>query len=152
MSRNSDKSFDESRALGIGRLLLLARRDFIARLARRMSGGGGVPMTRSSGALLPYIDVGGTRSAVLAQRTGISKQAIARAVKELEEAGLLRRKADAEDGRAFLVGFTDKGLRYLKEMHVAIDEIEREYDQMVGADRMAVVRSVLKTIAYPNGK
>lgn len=143
------RQLDDSRAHGFGRLLLLARRDFLARLGRRMPEGGGILMTRSSGALLPYIDAAGTRSTVLARRTGISKQAIARSVKELETAGILRRKPDGEDGRAYLVVFTRSGLALLRRMHVAIDAIEAEYAQLLGPDRMAVARHVLETIAYP---
>jgi DNA-binding MarR family transcriptional regulator len=78
----------------------------------------------------------------------VSKQAVARLVKELEEEGLLYREADGADGRAFLVKFTDAGLEYLTQMHKSISQIERDYERMVGRERMALVREVLGVIAY----
>jgi DNA-binding MarR family transcriptional regulator len=136
-----------SRRHGIGRLLLLARRDFLARLAERMNGDNEAAM-QARGRLLPYLDIAGTRSVDVARRMGVSKQAVARLVKELEEEGLLYREADGADGRAFLVKFTDAGLEYLTQMHKSISQIERDYERMVGRERMALVREVLGVIAY----
>ena len=84
----------------------------------------------------------------LARRVGVTKQAIGRLVRELEEDGLLTREADDADGRAFLVKFTEAGLEYLTRMHKCIAQIEREYERMVGAEDMDVVRKVLTRIAY----
>jgi DNA-binding MarR family transcriptional regulator len=136
-----------SRRHGIGRLLLLARRDFLARLAERMNGDNEAAM-QARGRLLPYLDIAGTRSVDVARRMGVTKQAVARLVKELEEEGLLYREPDGADGRAFLIKFTDAGLEYLTQMHKTISQIERDYERMVGRERMALVREVLGVIAY----
>lgn len=138
----------KARRHGIGRLLLLARRDFLSRLLQKLERSGGKPPVSSAGALLPFIDLEGTRSTELARRVGISKQAIGNAIRELEEAGLLKRVADGADARAFLVSFTKSGVDYLLEMHKAITQIEREYDKLVGAARMNEVRAALRAIAY----
>jgi DNA-binding MarR family transcriptional regulator len=103
---------------------------------------------QARGRLLPYIDVDGTRSVDLARRLGVTKQAVGRLVKELEEDGLLCRESHEADGRAFLVKFTDEGLDYLTHMHKCIAQIEREYEKMVGRGQMDVVREVLARIAY----
>ena len=145
------KTLQESRRHGIGRLLLLARQDFIARLGEKMSGPSDVAM-QARGRLLPYIDVDGTRSIDLARRLGVTKQAVARMVKDLEDEGLLYRDADEADGRASLVRFTEAGLRYLTRMHSCILEIEREYERMVGKDELAAVRHALAFIAYREGR
>lgn len=146
-SRAQLKSLQASRRHGIGRLLLLARQDFIARLGERMGGADDVAM-QARGRLLPYIDVDGTRSVDLARRLGVTKQAVARMVRDLEDEGLLYRDADEADGRASLVRFTDAGLQYLTRMHRCILEIEREYERLVGKDQMAAVREALAAIAY----
>lgn len=140
-------ALQESRRYGIGRLLLLARRDFISRLAYKMNHGGDMAM-QARGRLLPYIDVDGTRSIDLARRVGVTKQAIARMVKELEEEGLVRRTADDADGRAALVKFTKAGLQYLSRLHKNIAKIERDYERLVGKDQMKLVRQTLTAIAY----
>lgn len=139
----------EARRYGIGRLLFLVRRDFLNRLAVKMEKRIGHALLHSSGALLPFIDLEGTRSVELARRMGISKQAVGKLVKELEETGFLTRAPDGADGRAFLVSFTEAGIDYLLEMHKAINQIEREYETVVGASQMHIVRAALSAIAYP---
>ena len=143
------RALQESRRYGIGRLLLLARRDFLSRLASKMDvDGGGHLATQARNLLLPYIDVDGTRSVDLARRMSVSKQAVARMVKELEEDGLLSRKADSADGRAALVRFTPYGLQYIMRMHKCIKQIESDYERMFGREQMQVVRQTLAGIAY----
>lgn len=106
-------------------------------------------MTRSSRDLLQYVDLEGTRSIELARRLGISKQAVGKTIKELEEKGLLKRVADCADGRAFLVSFTEAGIEFLLEGHRAIKQIEREYEDQLGAETMTTMRAALGAIAYP---
>ena len=142
------QALQASRRHGIGRLLLVTRRDFLDRLAQKMNGEDNATVLLARGRLVPYIDIDGTRSVELARRVGVTKQAIGRLVRELEEDGLLTREADDADGRAFLVKFTDAGLEYLTRMHKCIAQIEREYERMVGAEDMDVVRKVLTRIAY----
>jgi DNA-binding MarR family transcriptional regulator len=55
------------------------------------------------------IDAGGTRLTVLAARAGITHQAMAQLVYELEEHKIVERIADSSDGRAKLVRLTDEG-------------------------------------------
>lgn len=141
-------SLKKVRRHGIGRLLLLARRDFLSRLDQKLNRNGGKPLLLSTGALLPFIDLEGTRSTELARRLGISKQAVGKVIRELEEKGLLKRAADCADGRAFLVSFTETGVDYLLEMHKAITQIEREYENKIGAAQMNTVRTALGSIAY----
>jgi DNA-binding MarR family transcriptional regulator len=129
----------------------MARRDFLARLAVKLADSTDTALLQSSGALLPFIDLEGTRSTELARRLGISKQAVGKRIRELEEAGFLKRETDAADGRAFLVSFTDAGISYLLEMHRAINEVEREYDAQIGIHNMAIARAALARIAYNAG-
>ena len=148
LSRAQLKSLQESRRHGLGRLLLLARQDFIFRIGEGMERTGSDPTLQARGRLLPYVDVEGTRSIDLARRMGVSKQAVARMVKDLEDDGLLCRDADEADGRASLIRFTEKGLDYLTRMHQVIERIEQEYEELVGKRQLDVVRKVLATIAY----
>ncbi|MHA7602661.1 MarR family winged helix-turn-helix transcriptional regulator [Alicycliphilus sp. T452] len=138
-----------TRPYAIGRLLLLARRDFVARLSARMEQDNKQRPPIPGGTLLPFIDLEGTRSADLARRVGISKQAVAKSVKEMEEAGLVTRTGDKADGRAFLVSFTELGMQYLLDIHAAITAIEKEYELLLGAQRMQSLREILAMLAYP---
>lgn len=139
----------EIRKHGIGRLLLLARRDFLTRLSEKMGETGGPSQVWSRGRLLPYIDLEGTRSTELAKRLGVSKQAVGRVVRELEQDGLLARALDEADGRAFLVTFTESGLEYLMRMHEAIRKVEHDYQREFGAEAIRALKATLSAIAYP---
>ncbi len=52
--------------------------------------------------LMPHLDLEGTRLTGLAERMGISKQAVSQIVDELEEMGVVERRRDPSDGRARL--------------------------------------------------
>lgn len=147
VTRHRLQALQASRRHGIGRLLLLARRDFLERLAAKMESHS-VTVVQARGRLLPYIDLDGTRSVDLARRMGLTKQAVGKLVRELEADGLLYREADEADGRAFLVKFTEAGIEYLSRMHRCIAQIERDYERVVGAERMQAVREALSLIAY----
>lgn len=138
----------EARAHGIGRLLLMARRDFMYRLAQKMEAADLMLLPRSSAALLPFIDLHGTRSVDLARRMGITKQAVTKLVKELVEQGLLERMDDDIDGRAFRVVLTESGTEYVLAMHQAIRKVEKEYEALVGKSDMETTRRVLELLAY----
>ncbi|MGD9946053.1 MAG: MarR family winged helix-turn-helix transcriptional regulator [Burkholderiaceae bacterium] len=139
-------SLDHARRHGFGRLLLLARRDFVTRLKDMLRANG--EMVFRSMMISPYIDGDGTRIVEIARRMGISKQAVGRMVGELEEAGLVAQRADPADGRATLVSFTPEGLRYMKRMHRFVRKVEDEYRELVGAEVFSATRRALRTIAY----
>lgn len=156
----SSKKLDQLRAtrnFGIGRLFLLARRDFSARLAQKMAArhpdGGPLPSSPiPGGSLLPFLDLEGTRSTELARRAGITKQAVTKVLKELEEAGLVTRIQDQSDGRAQLVRFTESGVEYLLQIHAAIKSIEQEYEQLLGRAQLQQLRGSLSQLVYPSGE
>ncbi|MCA9591617.1 MAG: winged helix DNA-binding protein, partial [Myxococcales bacterium] len=61
-------------------------------------------------ALFPHVDLEhGTRLTTLADKLGVSKQAVAQLVDDLEAMGVMARVPDPDDGRAKRVVFTDKG-------------------------------------------
>lgn len=74
-------------------------------LARLQSASGLTNIRPAHTNLFPHIDFEGTRITVLADRLGISKQAVATLVDELVDAGGLEKVPDPQDGRAKLVRF-----------------------------------------------
>jgi DNA-binding MarR family transcriptional regulator len=73
------------------------------------------------------IDPGGTRLTVLASRAGVTHQAMAQLVCELEERGIVERVADPSDGRARLVRLTDEGRQRVRVALREIAEIEMKW-------------------------
>jgi DNA-binding MarR family transcriptional regulator len=103
-------------------------------------------LRRSHTALLPHIDLGGTRVSVLAERLGISKQAVSELIDELESAGVLRRTPDPIDARARLVSFTPRGLDGLLEGVAVLRQLEAEIARSIGASTMQGLRVALLRI------
>jgi DNA-binding MarR family transcriptional regulator len=83
----------------------------------------GFPEVRPSfgSVLVPLFDEDGLRMGELARRSGLSKQAMTTLVRSVEQAGLVARVRDAEDGRAFVVSLTARGdeLRPIAEQVLA---------------------------------
>lgn len=136
----------ETRRTAIGRLLLMARRDFQKRVARRSREIGLEEFPDNMITLIPYIETEGTRNTDLARRAGISKQAVAKTIKICERLGFLERAPDPVDGRATLIRMSPRGLEMLVGMHRAIRDVNRDYENLLGKEGMANFRAALLTI------
>jgi DNA-binding MarR family transcriptional regulator len=97
-------------------------------------------------ALLPYIDLDGTRITQIARRMGVTKQAVNQAVGEIEAMGLVRRSPDPSDGRAKLVHFTARGRRELLLGLGVLGELEEELSKEIGKARVARLRDDLAAL------
>lgn len=87
-------------------------------------------------ALLPHVDLEGTRTTEIARRMNVTKQAVNQLVGDLEQAGMLRRVPDPSDGRAKLVCFTARGRRELLAGLNLLGELEEELAQALGKARL----------------
>ncbi len=100
-------------------------------------------LTAAHLALLPHIDLDGTRAVELARRVGISKQAVGQLIDDLEQLGVCERLVDPNDKRAKLVCFTKRGKRQLLEGLELLQELERECEQWLGQERWREFRATL---------
>lgn len=82
----------------------------------------------------------GARLTELAQRAGMSKQAMGCLVTQCEAWGLVRREEDGRDRRATLVCFTPAGLAWLQAFRAAVTQVEAEFADAVGKQVATVVR------------
>ncbi len=94
--------------------------------------------------LFPHIDLEGTRLTVIAQRMGLSKQAVGQLVSDLESMEVLERIPDPTDGRAKLVRFARRNGRPILFDGLAIlAEFEEELTEELGAEKMDALREHL---------
>ena len=80
----------------------------IIRLFRSLSPPSGLSMTAAA-TLASLERLGPQRLTLLAAREGVTQPAMTQLITRLEESGLVRREASAEDGRVVLVVITDEG-------------------------------------------
>jgi DNA-binding MarR family transcriptional regulator len=130
----------------IGRLLLQAQRAFNGQAIRKLRDRGYDGLGTSHVAILPHIDLDGTRISTLASRAEISKQAAGQIVDDLERQGLVTRTPDPSDRRASLVQFTASGWDYLDAAHAVKLELETEYRTLLGDDRFEVLKTALAAL------
>ena len=97
--------------------------------------------------LLAHLDIEGTNVTTLAERAGITKQAMGRLVDELEAKGYVASLPDPADGRAKLVRFTDSGWQFLLDSYEIKQEIEAIYTDLLGEDGIAQLRTALEKVA-----
>jgi DNA-binding MarR family transcriptional regulator len=130
----------------IGRLLLRAHRDFTDTAVAKLQSRGHAILGAAAIGLIPYIDLEGTRASTLAERAGISKQAVGQLLTELETTGYVKRQPDPQDGRAAIIAFSDLGWRLLHDSYTLKLEIEGEYTAVLGERRMRALREALKLL------
>lgn len=120
---------------GLAALLSRAMRLFGDRAALRMRSLSLPSLRVAHATLLHHLDVGGMRLTDLAERVGVSKQAVGGLVQELEAMGVVRRVADPRDGRAKLVRVTPAGRSALRGGLAAIAELEGSLAERLGRQR-----------------
>ncbi len=98
--------------------------------------------------LMVWIDWEGTRSTDIARAQDISKNAVGQLVTELEEMGYVERVADPRDGRAKIVRYTDAGMALLSDSLAIGSQLDSEIADILGAERMAQLRSLLAEIFH----
>jgi DNA-binding MarR family transcriptional regulator len=145
MSRSSSHTSDQRE--NIGRLLLLAQRDFDAELNARLRERGYPDVRLAHSALFAHIDPEGTRSSELAERAGMTKQGMGQLVADLEKNGYVERVEDPADGRARLVRLTKNGRRHVRDAGEITGEIEEAYALRLGNGRLETLRAILEDLS-----
>ncbi|HEY0825422.1 MAG TPA: MarR family winged helix-turn-helix transcriptional regulator [Ramlibacter sp.] len=153
---------DGWRLTHLGRLLGHAMRRFDERVLHLMAHNIDVPLALSNLAaraqisaahihITRHLELQGTRLTDLAQKAGMSKQAMGDLVDQCEAWGLVTREADPRDARARLVRFTATGLLWLHAFREAVAQAEKEFRAEVGPDVATVVKIGLEAYAGGSG-
>jgi DNA-binding MarR family transcriptional regulator len=108
----------------------------------------GHPQIRNAhGCVFRYIDIDGSRLTDLAAQSGVTKQAVGEFVDELQALGYVERAPDPLDGRAKIIRLTDRGRDARRAALRIFEDIEREWGERFGEDRVAELRDMLEAIA-----
>jgi DNA-binding MarR family transcriptional regulator len=128
------------------RLLSVAFDDFCTLLERRLEDTPYNDIRISHGCVFGNIDPDGTRLTDLAERARMTKQSVGEVTSDLEQRGYVERIPDPSDGRAKIIRLTERG-RAAQSLGIGlIDEIEQDWAERFGADRVAVLREALEAI------
>jgi DNA-binding MarR family transcriptional regulator len=137
------------RRSNIGRLLNDAFRQFQGRVLALLAAEGFADVRAAHLHVTRNLDIGGTRATDLAARAGMTKQAMGEMVEQCIALGLVRREPDPADGRARILRFSDRGLRLLECLRLAVATAQAEMAAQLGEDRLQVVLDALAEYARP---
>jgi DNA-binding MarR family transcriptional regulator len=99
------------------------------------------------GCVFGFIErVGGARLTALADRSGLTKQAVGEAVADLEELGYVERIPDPGDGRAKIIRLTERGVEAGAAAEKIFSEIEGRFAVEVGDERFEEFRDTLRRL------
>jgi DNA-binding MarR family transcriptional regulator len=118
----------------------------IAELHRRLGEEGYGEIRPGHGCVFRFIDSEGSRLTDLAQRAGLTKQAVGEFADDLERMGYVERIPDPTDGRAKTIRLTERGWEARLAALRIFADIERRWAERLGEERIAALRETLQSI------
>ncbi len=128
------------------RLLDTALDEFVGDLQARVAATEHSDIRISHGCVFGNIDPDGTRLTELAERARMTKQSVGEVASDLEQRGYVERVPDPADGRAKIIRLTERGRDAQALGRGLIDDIEREWAERFGEERVAALRDLLESI------
>ncbi len=134
------------RKLPLPTLLTQARDIALEGLHRQLADEGFQGIRFVHGSVFRHIDADGSRLTTLAERSGLTKQAIGELVADLENHGYLERVADEADRRAKIIRLTEQGRNAQLAAARILADVEQRWSQLLGTEQVATLRRALEQI------
>jgi DNA-binding MarR family transcriptional regulator len=130
----------------IGALLRVPAQAIQRRLIEGLNSSGFPELRLAHMPVLQYPGPNGCRPLELADRAGMSKQAMNQLLQSLERQGYVSRKSADDDGRASAVHFTRRGKAAYARMAELLVEIEDEWRGSLGEKRFDQLKALLRDV------
>jgi DNA-binding MarR family transcriptional regulator len=127
----------------IGALLRVPAQAIQRRIITELNAAGFEDLRVPHMAVLQFPGPDGVRPGMLAERAGMSKQAMNQLLKSLEGLGYLVRSDAPGEGRARIVRFTRRGRAAYARIHDILRDIELEWSTVLGPRRFAGLKALL---------
>ena len=118
----------------------------VAELHRRLAAEGHGDIRPGHGCVFRFVEREGSRLTQLAERSGLTKQAVGEVADDLVELGYVERVLDPTDARAKLIRLTERGWQAQRTAERIFADIERRWGREVGRERVANLRETLAAI------
>lgn len=127
----------------IGALLRVPAQAVHRRIINELNAAGFDELRVPHMAVLQFPGPDGVRPGVLAERAGMSKQAMNQLLRSLEALGYITRSSAPEEGRARIVRLTKRGRAAYARIHDILRDIEREWSAELGPRPFADLKALL---------
>jgi DNA-binding MarR family transcriptional regulator len=130
----------------IGALLRVPAQAIHRRIIGELNAAGFEDLRVPHMAVLQYPGPDGTRPGLLAERAGISKQAMNQLLRSLEALGYVARCDAPDQGRARIVRLTKRGRAAYARIHEVLRDIEREWGSTLGPKQFRQLKKLLRQV------
>jgi hypothetical protein len=131
------KDFSAAARQPLIRLLDIAFSEYDVEVMRRLATTDYSDIRPAHGCVFGNVDPDGTR---------LTKQSVGEVVTDLQKLGYVERIPDPNDGRAKIIRLTARGHEGQALGWKLINDIEREWTERFGADRIAALREALEAV------
>lgn len=136
---NSSKTGD----ILIGALLRVPAQAIHRRIIQELNAVGFEELRIPHMAVLQFPGPDGVRPGTLAERAGMSKQAMNQLLRSLEGLGYIVRADAPDEGRARIIRLTKRGRAAYLKIHKILRKIEREWSAELGRTRFGQLKKLL---------
>jgi DNA-binding MarR family transcriptional regulator len=130
----------------IGALLRVPAQAIHRRLIQDLNAAGFDDLTLPHIAVLQFPGPDGVRPGTLAERAGMSKQAMNQLLRSLEGLGYIVRSEAPDEGRARIIRFTKRGHAAYAKIHDILRDVEREWSAELGSKDFARLKELLSRV------
>jgi len=127
----------------IGALLRVPAQAIHRRIIKELNAAGFEELRVPHMAVLQFPGPDGVRPGTLAERAGMSKQAMNQLLRSLEGLGYIVRSDAPGEGRARIVHFTKRGRAASSKVYDILRDIEREWSTELGPKRFTHLKELL---------
>lgn len=130
----------------IGALLRVPAQAIHRRIINELNAAGFEELRVPHMAVLQFPGPDGVRPGTLAERAGMSKQAMNQLLRSLEALGYIARSDAPDEGRARIVRLTKRGVAAYTKIHDILRDIEREWIAELGPKQFADLKALLQRV------
>ena len=130
----------------LGAMLRIPFQAIVARIDEGLRARGFTDLRPAHFAIFQHIQPEGSRISQLAEQAQITKQSTGSLVDHMMACGYVERLPDPEDGRAKIVRLTERGWELDNAAREILSQIEQDWAEQVGDERMAQLKQTLKDL------
>ena len=127
----------------IGALLRIHAQAIQRRIIEELNAAGFEELRLPHMPVLQFPGPDGVRPGLLAERAGMSKQAMNQLLRSLEALGYIARSDAPDEGRARIVRLTKRGRAAYAKIHEILRDIEREWSAELGPKHFTQLKELL---------
>ena len=130
----------------LGAMLRIPFQAIVARIDEGLRARGFTDLRPAHFVIFQHIRPEGARITQLAEQAQITKQSTGSLVDHMMACGYVERLPDPEDGRAKIVRLTERGWELDNAAREILSQIEQDWAEQVGDERMAQLKQTLKDL------